>query len=125
MIVANVAYVSFVRLETTGRPTGIDIDNVFWMSVQAYGKNYDPVAGTKADLAFLKGLPDVISAARPTPFRKPSRAFDRWFLRHRSLRGRRGSRPSIEITDPLVDTLGATPDPRPSAERPSACRQRR
>ena len=63
MIVANVAYVAFVRLETTGRPTGMDLPNIFWLSTQAYGKDYDAVAGTKTDLEYLNRVPDVISAS--------------------------------------------------------------
>ena len=106
MIVANVAYISFVRLETTGRPTGIDIGNIFWMSVQAFGKNYDPVAGTRADLAYLNGLPDVISASA-------TNAVPQTFLGIRSqvsatpeLKGAQRLAAVYQITDNFIDTLG-------------------
>lgn len=38
MIFANVAYVVFVRFETTGRPTGIDLPNIFWFSTEDTAK---------------------------------------------------------------------------------------
>jgi putative ABC transport system permease protein len=106
MIVSNVAYVSFVRLETTGRPTGIDIENMFWMSVQAYGKNYDPVAGTKADLAFLKGLPDVISASATNAVPQTFQGIRSPVSAAPELKGPQRLAAVYEITDNFVDTLG-------------------
>ena len=106
MIVANVAYLSFVRLETTGRPTGIDIENIFWMSVQAYGKNYDPVAGTKADLAFLKGLPDVISASAANAVPQTFQGIRSPVSAAPELKGSQWLAAVYEITDNFIDTLG-------------------
>ena len=106
MIVANVAYVSFVRLETTGRPTGIDIGNIFWISVQAFGKNYDPVAGTKADLAYLNGLPDVISASAANAVPQTFQGIRSQVSAAPELKGSRWLAAVYQITDHFIDTLG-------------------
>jgi putative ABC transport system permease protein len=62
MIFANVAYVVSVRLETTGRPTGMDLDNIFWIRSEGYGQNYDQRSVTRFDLEYLNSLPGVLAA---------------------------------------------------------------
>jgi putative ABC transport system permease protein len=63
MILANIAYVSFVRFETTGRPTGIDLQNIFWISSVGYSKDFNQQAATKPDLQYLNSLPGVVAAS--------------------------------------------------------------
>lgn len=62
MILANVAYVVSVRLETTGRPTGMDLDNIFWIRSEGRGQNYDQQSVTRFDLEYLNSLPGVLAA---------------------------------------------------------------
>jgi putative ABC transport system permease protein len=62
MIFANVAYVVSVRLETTGQPTGMDLDNIFWIRSEGYGQNYDQQSVTRVDLEYLNSLPGVLAA---------------------------------------------------------------
>jgi putative ABC transport system permease protein len=62
MIFANVAYVVSVRLETTGRPTGMDLDNIFWFRSEGYGQHYDQQNVTRLDLQYLNSLPGVLAA---------------------------------------------------------------
>jgi putative ABC transport system permease protein len=62
MILANVAYVVSVRLETTGRPTGMDLDNIFWIRSEGHGQNYDQQSVTRFDLEYLNSLPGVLAA---------------------------------------------------------------
>src|SRR5277367_4861901 len=62
MIFANVAYVVSVRLETTGRPTGMDLDNIFWIHSEGYGQNYDQQSLVRFDLEYLNSLPGVLAA---------------------------------------------------------------
>ena len=63
MIFANVGYVIFVRFETTGRPTGIDLQNTFAIWSKGYTKDYDQQTATKPDLDYLNSLPGVVAAA--------------------------------------------------------------
>lgn len=63
MIFANVAYVVFVRFETTGRPTGIDLPNIFWFSTEGYRQDFNQQNVTQPDLQYLNALPGVISAS--------------------------------------------------------------
>src|SRR5271154_745032 len=63
MIFANVGYVIFVRFETTGRPTGINLQDTFAIWSEGYSKDYDQQAATKPDLEYLNSLPGVMAAA--------------------------------------------------------------
>jgi putative ABC transport system permease protein len=63
MIFANVSYVIFVRFETTGRPTGIDLENIFWIASEGYAKDFDQRKATSSDLAYLNSLSGVIAAS--------------------------------------------------------------
>jgi putative ABC transport system permease protein len=63
MIFANVGYVIFVRFETTGRPTGIDLQNTFAIWCKGFAQDYDQPAATKPDLEYLNSLPGVVAAA--------------------------------------------------------------
>jgi putative ABC transport system permease protein len=63
MVLANVAYVVSVRFETTGRPTGIDLENIFWIRTEAYGENYDQQSAVQIDLEYLNSLPGVLAAS--------------------------------------------------------------
>src|SRR5215831_4921688 len=62
-VVVNVAYIVQLRLENTSQPTGIDIDNIFWVVSTAYTPEYNPVSATPADLTWLQSLPGVVAAA--------------------------------------------------------------
>jgi len=62
MILANVAYVVSIRLEDTGRPTGMDLDNIFWISSEGHGQNYNQQSTTQFDLEYLNLLPGVVAA---------------------------------------------------------------
>jgi putative ABC transport system permease protein len=61
-ILANVAYVVSIRLENTLRPTGMDLDNIFWISSEGHGQNYDQQSTTQFDLEYLNLLPGVLAA---------------------------------------------------------------
>lgn len=106
MIVANVTYVSFVRLETTGRPTGMDLPNILWLSTQAYSKNYDAVAGTKTDLQYLNRVPDVISASAINAVPQTFTGIRSLISAAPDLKGQRRLAGVFRITNRFIDTLG-------------------
>jgi putative ABC transport system permease protein len=61
-VVVNVAYIVQQRLEVVNKPTGIDIENIFWLSVQPQELQYNYAAAVQADLAYLNALPGVVAA---------------------------------------------------------------
>jgi len=62
-VLVNVAYVVEQRMETYTRPTGLDIDNIFWISTNGFRSDYNHAAAVEADLQWLNSIPGVIAAA--------------------------------------------------------------
>ncbi|HTW38399.1 MAG TPA: FtsX-like permease family protein [Steroidobacteraceae bacterium] len=62
-VLVNVAYVVEQRIATARQPTGIDLQNVFWILSQGYAPDYNQAVTVKTDLAYLNSLPGVIAAA--------------------------------------------------------------
>lgn len=63
MILVNVTYIIVARIDVNGRPTGIDLDNTFWIRSEGYSTDYDQARVTQADLAELRSIPGVAAAA--------------------------------------------------------------
>lgn len=61
--VVNVAYVVQQRLASVNKPTGLDLDNIFWVGVQAESPDYPYRSAVQADLAYLNNLPGVVAAS--------------------------------------------------------------
>jgi putative ABC transport system permease protein len=62
-VLVNVAYVVEQRLETYTRPTGLDIDNIFWIATSGFRADYNHAAAVESDLQWLNSLPGVVAAA--------------------------------------------------------------
>ena len=62
-VLVNITYIIVGRIETYRRPTGIDLPNVFWVTSQGFGHDYDQATALRADLAYLNTLPGVVAAA--------------------------------------------------------------
>jgi putative ABC transport system permease protein len=62
-VVVNMAYIVRQRLENAGKPTGLDLNNMFWVATQANTADYNYAAAVKADLAYLNSLPGVLAAS--------------------------------------------------------------
>jgi putative ABC transport system permease protein len=61
-LIVNVAYVVEQRIAEISKPTGLDVDNIFWLQVKASSKNYPYANAVKADLSYLNSLPGVVAA---------------------------------------------------------------
>src|SRR5262245_57458705 len=61
-VVVNVAYIVQDRVKTASKPTGIDIPNVFWVTLAPQDTDYNYAAAVQSDLAYLNSLPGVIGA---------------------------------------------------------------
>jgi putative ABC transport system permease protein len=64
-VLVNVAYIVQQRLADANKPTGIDLSNMFWVSLEAMDAQYDQATAAPVDLDYLNQLPGVI-AATPT-----------------------------------------------------------
>jgi len=62
-VLVNIAYLVVGRIEVYRRPTGIDVDNIFWVMSQGFGTHYDQSTAVSSDLAYLNGLPGVVAAS--------------------------------------------------------------
>ena len=62
-LIVNVAYIINQRLANISEPTGMDVDNIFWLRSQAYSADYNHETTVRGDLAYLNGLPGVVAAA--------------------------------------------------------------
>jgi putative ABC transport system permease protein len=61
-VLVNVAWVVEQRIEQVNLPTGLDLDNMFWIYTQATSKDYNYESAVKADLSYLNSLPGVVAA---------------------------------------------------------------
>lgn len=62
-VVVNVAYIVKLRIDNISQPTGVDVDNMFWLSMQAYVPDYPAAVAAPADVAWLQSIPGVVAAA--------------------------------------------------------------
>src|ERR1041384_926292 len=62
-ITCNAMYIIRDRLEKIGRPTGMDMDDTFYVTTVGYAPDYDSANAIHAYLDALRGLPGVADAA--------------------------------------------------------------
>lgn len=62
-VVVNVAYIVKLRVDNISQATGVDVDNLFWVSMQAYVPDYNAAVAAPADVTWLQSLPGVVAAA--------------------------------------------------------------
>src|SRR5262245_34212508 len=61
-VLANAGYIVKTRVDMISRPTGIDVDNVFVVSVTAFGRGLNYNAMVAEDLGWLQSLPGIVAA---------------------------------------------------------------
>jgi putative ABC transport system permease protein len=62
-VLVNVLYSVQQDVADINRPTGLDLDNMFWLSTEPTGSDYNYESATKADLIYLNALPQVVAAS--------------------------------------------------------------
>jgi putative ABC transport system permease protein len=62
-VLVNVAYIVRQRVEEVSKPTGMDLDNLFWIGMGATSRDYNYATAVKADLSYLNSLPGVAAAS--------------------------------------------------------------
>jgi putative ABC transport system permease protein len=61
-VLVNVAYIVQQRVEEVSKPTGMDLDNMFWIGLGTTSRDYHYAIAVKADLNYLNSLPGVVAA---------------------------------------------------------------
>jgi putative ABC transport system permease protein len=61
-VLVNVAYVVQQRIQVISQPSGLDIDNMFWIATASSAPDFNYGNAVKADLAYLNALPGVRAA---------------------------------------------------------------
>jgi putative ABC transport system permease protein len=64
-VLVNAVYIVKQRVDLIGRPTGIDVENIFVVGVNGFTKEFNYPAMLEEDITWLSSLPGVI-AATPT-----------------------------------------------------------
>ncbi len=62
-VLVNALYIVMQRIEKVGRPTGIDVPNIFVASSAGFTDRYHLVPSIEEDLAYLRGVPGVIASS--------------------------------------------------------------
>src|SRR4051812_3510934 len=112
-VVVNVAYIVKLRVDNISQPIGADVDNLIWISMQAYDPEYNAGVAVGTDLTWLQSLPGVVAAANsslvPQGFGTTILpvSYDASLLQKESGRGK-GLAPAVIYmgTEKLVQTLG-------------------
>lgn len=60
-VLANAAYVVQQRVERIGRPTGMDVENIFAVRSLGFAQSYLHAATVRLDLDYLRSLADVVA----------------------------------------------------------------
>jgi len=61
-VLVNALYIVTQRIEKMGRPTGMDVDNIFIVQSAGFTAHYDLKSSVQEDLAWLRSLPGVVAA---------------------------------------------------------------
>lgn len=61
-VLVNALYIVTTRIEKMGRPTGMDVDNIFVVQSAGFTARYDLKTSIQQDLAWLRSQPGVIAA---------------------------------------------------------------
>jgi putative ABC transport system permease protein len=106
-VLVNAVYIVKQRMDLIGRPTGIDVENIFVVSATAFGRNLNYVGMLQEDLGYLQSLPGVIGAttSNAVPL-SGSGSSDYVKRRPDEMIGRSSLVNYFEVTDRAVDALG-------------------
>jgi len=105
VILANVAYVVSIRLEHTSRPTGLDLENIFWISSEGRGPSYSQQTTVQFDLEYLNLLPGVLAACAASSIPQTFDAQETTVSGDAEFKERRDVL-LYQMTERSIDTLG-------------------
>jgi len=108
-VIVNVTYIVQQRLADVNKPTGLDLENMFWVSTQPDSADYPFASAVKSDLAYLNALPGVVAATTTNPLPQTFSESDLPFATDpRIFQQPKGSVDGIIYfgTDRFIETLG-------------------
>lgn len=106
-VLANAVYIVKQRVDMIGRPTGIDVENVFVVSATGFGRNLNHVSMVQEDLGYLQGLPGVVAASTSNSVPLSGSGSSDYIKRRPDEQGGRQSLVNFfEMTDRGADSLG-------------------
>ena len=62
-IVCNAVFIIHDRLGKMGRPTGMDVDNIFFVNLSAYAQNYNAADALRTNEDVLRSIPGVVDVS--------------------------------------------------------------
>lgn len=106
-VLVNAVYIVKQRVDHIGRPTGLDVQNIFVISVTGFARDFNYAATLDDDIAYLSHLPGVI-AATPTNSIPLSGGGSSTYvtLKPNDQTGRRALANYFEVNEQGLDTLG-------------------
>lgn len=105
-VLVNVTYLIQQRLQASARPTGIDIDNIFWVRTVSFANGYDEKTAQESDLQWLNSLPGVIAAAASVTLPQSWGGIDLPFSASPDPHAASEDGPVLLMTARAVDALG-------------------
>jgi putative ABC transport system permease protein len=61
-VLVNAVYIVKQRVDRIGRPTGMDVENIFVVSSSGFAQNFDHAASLEADLDYFRRTPGIVAA---------------------------------------------------------------
>jgi len=105
-VLTNVSYLVHLRIEAVMRPTGIDLDNVFWIASRGYGSTYHHGPTLQADLLYLNSLQGVTAAAASMTVPQTYGVYSLNFSNARDAQARKQPAVVFLATEKTLDALG-------------------
>lgn len=62
-VLVNAVYIVKQRVDRIGRPTGMDVENIFVIGSAGFAKDFDYLGTMSEDLAYLRSVPGIIAAS--------------------------------------------------------------
>jgi putative ABC transport system permease protein len=107
-IVVNAIYVTQQRVEKIGRPTGLDDQNIFYMTVTGFAKDFDFQGMVREDMLLLRQMPGIVDAAPIKQVPLTGSGSSTTFFSQPGEKGEESPANYYSTDDHGVTTLGAT-----------------
>jgi putative ABC transport system permease protein len=108
-VLVNVAYIVQQRIEEVSKPTGMDLENMFWIATGSISRDDNYATAVKADLIYLNSLTGVIAASTINNLPQTGATTDMFFASDlETLQRPNGGTDALIYfgTERLLDTLG-------------------
>jgi putative ABC transport system permease protein len=105
-ITCNALFIVHDRVQMIGRPTGMDIDDIFYVTTVGYAPDYDPGNAIRIYRDALRGLPGVVDASAVHQFPLSLGGWTRDFRSHADLKAQTVTAAVMHVDEHGLDTLG-------------------